>query len=102
MSYETWREKVLSRPGAAERIAELEQQMLLAHGLRSARKKARISQKELARRMGVSQPRIVAIERAEDINISTLTRYAAAIGARPKIELVLGEEEIPVLTGTNP
>ena len=99
MSYAEFERKVLERPGAAERVDELERRMLIAHGLRDARVSARVSQKELARRLGVSQPRVAAIERAEDINLSTLARYAAAIGGEPMVEIVIGDRHVPLLGG---
>lgn len=58
MSLKTWERKVLARPGAAERVAALEQHILICQGLVAARKKAKISQTELAHRLGVSQPRV--------------------------------------------
>ena len=49
--------------------------------LAEKRKAAGISQRELARRMGTSQPAIARLERGEaDPKLSTLARFAAAIG----------------------
>lgn len=97
MSLKEFEREVMARPGAPERIAELERQLLVACGLRDARKNAGISQRELARRLGVSQPRVAAIERAEDLNLSTLARYAEAIGGQPRVEIVVAGKHVLLL-----
>lgn len=63
--------------------------MLAARLLYRARKKARVSQREVAKRMGISQPGVAAIERADDMSISTFLRYARAIGGVPHMEIEL-------------
>ena len=47
MSVKTFEKKVLSRPGAKERVDALEHKLLVAHGLVTARKKAKVTQTEL-------------------------------------------------------
>jgi len=89
MTLAEWEAKVLARPGARERVGELTNRMLAARLLYRARKKAKLSQREVAKRMGVSQPRVAAIERAEDMSITTFLRYARAIGGVPHMEIEL-------------
>lgn len=89
MSMEDFKRAVLSEPGAREEIDEIKARILAAQSLYKARKKARLSQREVAKRMGVSQPRVAAIERAEDMSISTFLRYARAIGGVPHMEIEL-------------
>jgi DNA-binding XRE family transcriptional regulator len=56
-------------------------QRALLRTLAEKRAAAGISQRELARRMGTSQPAIARLERGEvDPKLSTLQRFAAAIG----------------------
>ncbi len=63
MSLKSWEEKVLSVEGAEKRVAEIEDELRLAAGLTALRERAGVTQRELAEQMGVSQPRIVAIEK---------------------------------------
>lgn len=98
MSIETWEKKVLSRPGATERVEELEHKLLVAHGLVSARKKAKVSQTELAHRLGVSQPRVAAIEKAEDVTVGLLARYVEALGGTVEISAVIDGKRTSLLT----
>lgn len=52
--------------------------------IRSLRERAGLSQAELARRLGVNQGRVSAIEReGADLRVSTLLRLAAALAVRP-------------------
>lgn len=60
MSMKNWEKKVLARPGAPERIDEVEDELRLATGLTALREQAGLSQRELADRLGVSQPRVAA------------------------------------------
>jgi len=67
---------------AIESAATTVARTLLA-SLIEARKKAGFSQAEVARRMGVSQPVIVRLESGtHSPTLSTLARYAAAIGVK--------------------
>jgi Helix-turn-helix len=50
----------VSSPGAAGRVAAIEDQLRLAAGLTALREEAGLSQRELAKRIGVSQPRVAA------------------------------------------
>ena len=62
MTLTEWEAEVLARPGAQTRVAEIEARILVAELLHRARKKAKVSQREVARRMDISQPRVAAIE----------------------------------------
>jgi predicted transcriptional regulator len=79
--------------------AAIEREKAAIHGalhLHRLREEAAISQAELAKRLGVSQSRVSAIERAEDLNLSTLQRYVAALGGRLEARAVIGDETIPL------
>lgn len=97
----SWEEKVLARPGAAERVAEIEGELRLAAGLIALREQAGLSQRELAKLIGVSQPRIAAIERCRNVTIDVLEQYIDAVGGRLELNVVKGGQTIP-LTGTRP
>ena len=66
MSVKDWEAKVLQVDGAAKRVAEIEDELRLAAGLTALREQAGLSQRELAKRIGVSQPRVAAIEQSRN------------------------------------
>ena len=88
-----WEKKVLERPGAAERIAEIEDELRLAAGLIALREQAGLSQRELARRIGISQPRVAAIEQSRNVTIGVLNQYVAAIGGQLEVAVVQGHRK---------
>lgn len=59
--------------------------------LRQARETAGLTQEEVARRLRTKKSAISRIENhAEDVRLSTLRRYAEAVGARLQIQLARG------------
>jgi DNA-binding XRE family transcriptional regulator len=93
MSLKDWEKKVLSNPDAAGRVAEIEDELRLAAGLTALREKAGLTQRELADRIGISQPRVAAIERSSNVTLDVLdqleivvrqgNRRTRIVGARP-------------------
>lgn len=86
--------EVLADP---KRRANVERQKALLLGairLHELRKARGLSQTELAKRLGVTQKRISAIERAEDLNISTLQRYVGGLGGRLHADVEFDEETV--------
>lgn len=71
-----------------------------AYELAEIRKAAGLTQVQMAENMGVSQKRISEIEhgRAGAIKISTLERYAAALGGRLKVEIECPSEDGTIRT----
>ena len=65
----------MSRFGAMDRQAKLRQETLAEYGLYQPRVDQRVSQVELAERLGVTQPAVSKIEHVDDMRISTLTAY---------------------------
>jgi transcriptional regulator with XRE-family HTH domain len=96
---EKWEKKVLATPGAAERVAQNEEELRLAAGLTSLREQAGLSQRELAERIGVRQPRIAAIERSRNVTIEVLERYIGALGGQLEVSVIRGGKKIALLTG---
>ena len=64
-------------------VAEIRQEMLLAE----LRKHTGMTQKELADRLGISQPSLSQMESQEDMQISTLNRLVDSLGG--KMELIV-------------
>ena len=93
-----WEKKVLAAPGAAERVAQIEEELRLAAGLTALRERAGLSQRELAERIGVRQPRIAAIERSRNVTFDVLERYVGALGGRLELSVVQGGKKIALIS----
>src|SRR5262245_12814226 len=68
--------------------------------IRAARRGARLSQSELARRAGVAQPVISAYESSREPSLVTLTKLIEATGHRLDVELVPGPRPVRGLPDT--
>jgi transcriptional regulator with XRE-family HTH domain len=99
MSLKTWEEKVLREPGAPERVHEIEEELRLAAGLTALREEAGLSQREVARLIGVSQPRVAAIERSRNVTIDVLEQYVKALGGVLEVSVVKGTRKVSLLSG---
>jgi predicted XRE-type DNA-binding protein len=76
----------------ARQVESLLNAMRLEQDLVALRKARGLSQGQLAKLLRVSQPRIAKIESGavRNLELKTLVRYAAALGARVRIELSNG------------
>ena len=91
--------KLLARPGMAERVAEIREQMATvdrayAQSLAAIRKAADLTQVELATQMGVAQSEISRIEKRHDMLLSTLTSYLSAAGERPRVVVTVHGKDV--------
>jgi transcriptional regulator with XRE-family HTH domain len=80
-------------PKFKEEYDVLEEEFTLLDELLKARKGAGLTQEQVAKRMGTKTPAIARIEsgggrKKHSPSISTLRRYAEAVGCRLKIKLV--------------
>ena len=87
----TLNEMIASRsPDSQQRIKEMAEEMILETGLQLLREELRLSQKNVAELMGVSQPAVTQIEqRGNELKIATLKRYIEAIGGKLCIDVEL-------------
>ena len=99
MSLKNWEQRVLAEPGAEDRVAEIESELRLATGLTALRKQAGLSQLDMAKRLAVSQPRVVAIERPENVTLSVLEAYVSAMGMTLEITVVHDGERTTLVGG---
>jgi transcriptional regulator with XRE-family HTH domain len=60
--------------------------------LASIRRAAGLTQTQLAANLGVGQAQVSKIERQDDMLISTLASYLAALGVQAKIVVEVGEQ----------
>ncbi len=88
-----WAAGQLARdPGLAREVEARLAEMRIEQDLAALREARGISQSQLARMLGVTQPAIAKIEsgRAKNLELRTLVRYAAALGARVHIAIENG------------
>jgi len=102
MSIKSWEKNVLAKPGAAARVAEIEDELRLAAGLTALREQAGLSQRDLAKRLGVSQPRIAAIERSKNVTVELLVQYVEALGGRLHVTVVRGNQRTTLISAGSP
>lgn len=99
MSMKDWEKKVLDEPGAAGRVAEIEDELRLAAGLTALREEAGLTQREVADRLGVQQPRVAAIEQSKNVTIDVLEKYVAAVGGELELRVRKGSRTKPLIRG---
>lgn len=92
-----WDAKVLERSGALERVAEIENELRLAAGLTALREEAGLTQRELAKRLGVSQPRVARIEQSRNVTIDVLEQYIHALGRELEVTARKGHRKMPLV-----
>ena len=82
---EQYRKTPDMREAVEAQVAEMELEM----GLVKLREDRGVSQTQLAKMLGVSQPAIAKLEagRPKDVKVSTLVKYAAALGGKVKVEI---------------
>ena len=97
MSMKEFEERVLSRPGAHKRVAEIEDELRLAAGLTALREQAGLSQRDVAKLIGVSQPRVVAIEHSRNVTIEVLDQYVNAVGGTLEVNVVRGKSKFALI-----
>ena len=93
LTHEELVEKALSRPGVKAAYDALADEFALFDEVLKARKRAGLTQAEIAARMGTKASAIARIEagggsKRHSPSVATLRRYAEAVGCKLKIELV--------------
>lgn len=73
-------------------IWRMAQELVLETGLQLMREELQFSQKQIAEKMGITQPAIAAIEqRGNDLKVLTLKRYIEAMGGKLSLLVQLPE-----------
>ncbi|WP_089005545.1 helix-turn-helix domain-containing protein [Micromonospora viridifaciens] len=84
-------------PDLEDALADAEHRLRLIRELVALRRNAKISQAEVARRMGTTQSAVSALEGGEhDPYLSTLQRYARAVRARVDVHVSVASWSVPV------
>lgn len=85
-SFDAWKRKQMKDPAFKKEYDALEAEFALAHELIGARVKAKLTQEEVARRMGTSQSAVARMESGRRLpSTSSLQKYAKAVGRELKI-----------------
>lgn len=83
------KKKLMDNPGFREEYEKADIEFRLIEALVSARTRAKLSQAEVARRVGTTQSAIARLEGGGvSPSIATLRRYAEATGAKLEINLI--------------
>lgn len=73
-----------------QRIQQIADKLLLEVRIEALREELELSQVELAKALGISQPAVVAMEqRGSDIKLSTMKRYVEAMGGKLRVDVEL-------------
>ena len=86
-SVEARKRKQMKNPAFKKEYDALEEEFALINELLAARAKAKLSQAQVARRMGTSQSAVARMEGGHTPSLSSLRKYARAVGRRVEIKL---------------
>ena len=84
-SWKHLRKELADEPGAQEVIAEHAAAAVMEIGLYELRRRRALSQTVVAEAIGVTQPAVSQLERADDAKISTLRDYIAGLGGELRL-----------------
>lgn len=101
-SYRELRERVRSDPERRKRVEEISEAYDALLGLAALREGRGFTQARLAGEMGVSQPNVSKIEGKEDLKLSTIRNYVAALGGHLEIKAVFPDGTVDFATPTYP
>lgn len=88
-SFESYKRKALKKPAIRAEYDRLAPEFALAKVLISARMAAKLTQVEVARRMGTSQSTVARMEAGRTLpSTSSLVKYAKATGRKLSIDLI--------------
>jgi len=93
-NYRELRERIRSDPERARRVEEISRAYEVLLQLAELREARGVTQTHLAERLGVSQPNISKIEGKEDLYLSTLCYYIAALGGHLEVKAVFEDEDV--------
>ena len=107
MNHDELKRKALNKKGVRAEYEALEPEFTLLKSLLSARKKAGLSQAEIAKRMGTKPPAITRLESSltsgkHSPSLATLKKYVEVLGYRLEIRIVLSFLRGSPLTGLFP
>ena len=84
-------------PVRRERIATYKRAMLDALALAELRAQRGVTQQDVAGKLGVTQANISRIEHEEDLYLSTLRSYVAALGGELEVNAVFADGKVALV-----
>jgi DNA-binding XRE family transcriptional regulator len=84
-------------PVRLARIAALENEVRASLGLARLREEAGLTQQQLAERMAVSQEAVCRLEGAQDMRLSSISRYVRALGGEVAIQVRMPDQDPKIL-----
>src|SRR5579863_7832735 len=97
-----WKEVRAQRPINEDKVAAYKRLMSAETQLAELRHRRGVSQVTIAAALEVSQPNVSRIEQEEDVYLSTLARYVAALGGHLEVLAVFPDETVTVLREPGP
>lgn len=97
-----WRTVRGQRPLNEGRVAAYKRLMDAELRLSELRAKRGLSQSAIADALAVSQPNVSRIEQEDDVYLSTLARYVAALGGHIEVRAVFPDETVTLLSEPGP
>jgi DNA-binding Xre family transcriptional regulator len=96
-NFKTLSSQVRSDPKRAERVDEHKRAIADSLGLGELRAHRDATQVSVAENIGISQARVSTIERQEDLYLSTLDGYVAALGGKLEVRAVFDDETVELI-----
>jgi DNA-binding XRE family transcriptional regulator len=84
---EVWLKEKLKKPKFKKEYDALEEEFALVGELLKARTRAKLTQAQVAKRMGTSQSAVARLESGRLPSLASLRKYAKATGSRVEIKL---------------
>ena len=98
----TWKDVRAQRPLNEDKVAAYKRLMSADTLLAELRHRRGISKATISAALEVCQPNVSRIEQEEDVYLSTLARYVAALGGHLEVLAVFPEETVTVLREPDP
>ncbi|MGI8749974.1 MAG: helix-turn-helix domain-containing protein [Thermoleophilaceae bacterium] len=95
-NFDALRARVDADPERRTRVEQHKAAIQEAVRLGQMREAVHLTQQQLASKLGVSQVNVSRIERAGDVNLSTLGRYVTALGGRLELHAVFDDQALPI------
>ena len=82
-------ERLKADPQLAREVDEILTEMRLEQDLAALREKRKLTQRQVAKLLGTSQPYVAKLEsgRVKNIGVGTLVKYAQALGATVSVQI---------------
>jgi len=94
--FRTLAEQVVATPEGRERVETYRRLMDAVITLHRLREERGLTQVQVAEVLDVTQGNVSRLERSEDLYVSTLSRYVAAVGGHLELTAVFPDQVVPL------